>query len=179
MSTPLIGEGGFDLLSLILLLGMCCLAPSLLRSQSRAPRDVTRSDTWSVTSEIQETYDQIVKEVDDWQEKALLTPPKGRFSFLSRNKRPNFIVDEANPPRLYRLKDKQMGSPSFELAEIVDGGTFVTATYNSKLASLVQDLKAKMLIVPSTRSNTCPSCGKEMMPDFKSCPYCGKKLQAG
>ena len=174
MSAPLIGEGGFDILSLILLLGMCCLAPSLLRTPSRAPRDITRSDTWSVTSEIQETYDQIVKEVDDWQAKGLLNPPKSRFSFLSRNKGSNFIEDEVRPPRLYRLTDQQMGGLSFELAEIVDGGTFVTATYNSKLASLMQDLKAKML----ASSNACPSCGKEMMPGFKSCPYCSNKLQA-
>jgi len=174
LSAPLIGEGGFDLLTMVLLIGMCCMIPNLLRSPSRAPRDVTRSDTWHVTSEIQEAYDRIVNEVDDWQEKALMNPPKSRFSFLSRNKGPNFIEDEVRPPRLYRLKDQQMGSLSFELAEIVDGGTSITATYNSKLASLMQDLKAKML----ARSNICPSCGKEMMPDFKSCPYCGKQLQA-
>jgi hypothetical protein len=109
-----------------------------------------------------------------------MIPPKGRFSFLSRNKGPNFIVDEAKSPRLYRLKDPQMGSISFEFAEIMDGGTYVTATYSSKTQDLIQDLKAKMLIVtPSTASNMCPSCGKEIRPDFQSCPYCGTKLLAG
>ena len=165
-------------MTMVLLIGMCCMIPNLLRgSGSRTPRGVTRSDTWRVTSEIQETYDQIVREVDDWQEKALLSRPKSRFSFLSRNKAPSFIVDEAKSPRLYRVKDQEMGSLSFELVEIVDGGTFVTVTNSSKSRDLIQDLKAKMsIIVPSASSNTCPSCGKEMMPDFKSCPYCGKQL---
>lgn len=102
---------------------------------------------------------------------------KGIFSFLKRNPI-IFTIDQVIPPRLYRVKDEELGEISFELSEVEDGGTSVKSIYDYKARALVQGLKAKMPVrVPSSAPKTCPSCGREMQSDFKSCPYCGSKLR--
>lgn len=89
-----------------------------------------------------------------------------------------FVVDKAEPPRLYRVKDGDLGGISFEFADIQDGGTSVRSSYNYMAKALIQDLKAKMPIKVLTASlKICPSCGKEMMSGFNLCPYCGTKLK--
>ena len=151
------------------------------RGGSQPLQDTIESDYWYVTYGPQEAYDIIVKEADDWREMALLRP-KGRFSFLtsflSRKKPAPFVVDQETPPRLFRLRDDRVGEISFELSEVGEGGTSVKATYRSAARRLVQDLRAKMPVkVPASGPKTCPTCGKEMMPDFKTCPYCGTKIR--
>ena len=106
-------------------------------------QNTIESDSWYVTSKIQESYDAIVNETDDWRKKEL-SKPKSRLSFLTRRTPQNFIVDQAVSPRLYRLKHDQYGNLSFELIEVEDGGTTIKATYQGNARSLVQNFKAKM-----------------------------------
>jgi hypothetical protein len=135
------------------------------------------SDSWYVTSEIQEVYDAIVNETDDWREKAAIKSSKSRLSFLTPRTPQNFIVDHAVSPRLYRLKDDKVGVVSFELIEVEDGGTTIKATYQGNARTLVQNFKAKMPVkILGSNVRVCPSCGKDMRPDFKTCPYCGATL---
>lgn len=136
----------------------------------------SETDYWYITSPIQEAYDHIVKESDGWRERARFRK-KGRFSFLSRKKSEPFVVDQADPPRLYRLRDNEIGELSFELSEVEDGGTSIKSTYGSRGRALVQNLRSKMPVkVPAYALRKCPTCGKEMLPDFKACPFCGTKL---
>ena len=135
------------------------------------------SDSWYVTYGIQEAYDAIVKETDDWRDKTAIKRSKSRLSFLSSRTPQNFVVDQDVSPRLYRLKDDQVGTVSFELIEVEDGGTSIKATYQGKAKSLVQNFKAKMPVkIFGSNVRVCPSCGKDMRPDFKNCPYCGANL---
>jgi len=177
MITLNIQEGGTDFLTLLLPLALCCMMPSLF-GQRNEPKPTIESDAWFVSTGIKETYEIILKESDEWEKQAEQRP-KGRFSFLSRNKPALFVVDQAVPPRLYRVKDKELGEISFELTEVEDGGTAVKSTYDSKARDLIQNFKAKSPIkIPSGSSpKICPSCTKPMMPEFNTCPYCGTKLK--
>ncbi|MCJ7632296.1 zinc ribbon domain-containing protein [Candidatus Bathyarchaeota archaeon] len=151
------------------------------RGGKSASPEVSESDSWYVSTGIQETYDHIVKESDAWEEIAQTRKSKSRFSFLSRSKSPLFVVDQASPPRLYRVKDNELGSISFELTPVEEGGTSVKTMYDTRARVMLQNFKAKMPIkIPassSTGPKLCPSCGKQMMPEFTTCPYCGTKLK--
>ncbi|MCW3987847.1 MAG: zinc-ribbon domain-containing protein [Candidatus Bathyarchaeota archaeon] len=150
---------------------------ALFRGQGGSSQQTTESDSWYVTYEIQEAYDAIVNETDDWRDRAAVKSSKSRLSFLTRRTPQNFIIDHAVSPRLYRLKDDQVGTVSFELIEVEDGGTVIKATYQGKAKSLIQNFKAKMPVkILGSNVRVCPSCGKEMEPDFKTCPYCGATL---
>jgi rubrerythrin len=150
---------------------------ALFRGQGGSSQQTTESDSWYVTYEIQEAYDAIVNETDDWRDRAAVKSSKSRLSFLTRKTLQNFIVDQAVSPRLYRLKDGQVGTVSFELIEVEDGGTVIKATYQGKAKSLIQNFKTKMPIkILGSDVRVCPSCGKDMEPDFKNCPYCGATL---
>jgi len=150
---------------------------ALFGGQGGSSQQTTESDSWYVTSGIQETYDAIVNETDDWRDRAAVKSSKSRLSFLTRRTPQNFIVDQAVSPRLYRLKDDQAGTVSFELIEVEDGGTAIKATYQGKARSLIQNFKAKMPVkILGSNTKVCPSCGKDMEPDFKTCPYCGATL---
>ncbi len=167
-----------DLGSLLPLL-LCCMLPMMMRGQGGGGRSepTTESDSWYVTYGIQEAYDAIVKETDDWRDKMAVKRTKSRLSFLSRRTPQNFVVDQDVSPRLYRLKDDQAGNLSFELTEVEEGGTTIKATYQGNARSLVQNFKAKMPVkILSSNTKVCPSCGKDMRPDFKTCPYCGATL---
>ena len=150
---------------------------ALFRGQGGSSQQTTESDSWYVTYEIQEAYDAIVNETEDWRDRAAVKSSKSRLSFLTRRTLQNFIVDQAVSPRLYRLKDGQVGTVSFELIEVEDGGTVIKATYQGKARSLIQNFKAKMPVkILGSNVRVCPSCGKDMEPDFKNCPYCGATL---
>jgi hypothetical protein len=150
---------------------------AFFRGQGGSSQQTTESDSWYVTYEIQEAYDAIVNETDDWRDRAAVKSSKSRLSFLTRRTLQNFIVDQAVSPRLYRLKDGQVGTVSFELIEVEDGGTVIKATYQGKARSLIQNFKAKMPVkILGSNVRVCPSCGKDMEPDFKNCPYCGATL---
>jgi hypothetical protein len=157
------------------------MIPLLFRGQGQggsAPQTNSESDTWYVTYGIQEAYDAIVKETDEWREKAE-NKPKSRlsFSFLSRRTPLNFVIDQAVSPRLYRLKDDQSGEISFELIEVEEGGTTIKATYQGRARSLIQNFKAQMPVkILGSNIRVCPSCGKDLRPDFKTCPYCSANL---
>ncbi|RLI35124.1 hypothetical protein DRO66_07755 [Candidatus Bathyarchaeota archaeon] len=150
---------------------------ALFGGQRDSSQQNTESDSWYVTYGIQEAYDAIVNETDDWRERASVKSSKSRLSFLTRRTPQNFILDQAISPRLYRLKDDQLGTVSFELIEIEDGGTSIKATYQGKARSLIQNFKAKMPIkILGSNVRVCPSCGKDMQSDFKTCPYCSATL---
>ena len=166
-------------LELLLPLMLCCMMPMMFRGQSGGQQQNTteESDTWYVTSNPQDTYDTIVKETDDWRESATAKRKPSRFSFLSRTKPVIFVVDDAVPMRLYRLQDDRTGELTFELTEATDGGTLIKTTYNTPARKIIQNFKADLPTrALSTSQSSCPSCGKEVMPDFTTCPYCGEKL---
>jgi len=172
--------GGLGGLELILPLLLCCMMPTMCRQGGggQAPQGGTDSDSWYVTYGIQEAYDDVVKEVDGWRENALATRKKSRFAFLSRSTPKVYVVDEEVPPRLFSLQDDRAGDVSFELMVVGDGGTTIKATYDVRARPLIQKFKAKMPVkILASGSKVCPSCGKEMMPDFKTCPYCGTKIE--
>lgn len=150
----------------------------LFRGQSGGSSQKTsENDSWYVTYGIQEAYDTIVKEAEAWKEKAA-SRKKGMFSFLSGRKPSPFVVEKEVSPRLYRLRDSDVGEISFELTELEGGGTSIKSTYDRNARSLIQDLRARMPgRIPASGPKVCPSCGKEMLPDFTTCPYCGTKLR--
>lgn len=89
-----------------------------------------------------------------------------------------FVADQTAPPRLYKVRDDEIGEISFELTEVADGGISIKSTYGSKARALIQNLRVKMPAkISSSGPKVCPSCGKETMPEFKACPYCGIKLR--
>lgn len=167
-------------LELLLPLMLCCMMPMMFRggqSGGQQEGEKEESDTWYVTTNAQETYDTIVKETDAWRESATAKRKPSRFSFLTRKKPIIFVVDDAVPMRLYRLKDDRAGEISFELTEAVDGGTLVKTTYNLPSRKIIQNFKAELPTQAlSTAQSSCPSCGKEVKPDFTTCPYCGEQL---
>ena len=99
-----------------------------------------------------------------------------QYPYFGYVKPENFIVDKAEPPRIYRLKDDKVGEISFELTEVDVGGTSIKSTFQVKARTLIQDLRAKMPVRVLSAPDVCPSCGKKMMPDFKMCPFCSTKL---
>jgi len=48
-----------------------------------------------------------------------------------------------------------------------------------KISSEIEKLKKEIrkIKVEIKKQNVCPTCGKELSPDFKICPYCGENLQ--
>jgi len=166
-----------DPFTMLLPLLLCCMLPMLFRQPSQ-PQETSDSDSWYVTYGIQDAYDAVVKETDEWRERAALKKSRSMFSLFSRKKRASFIIDQAVPPRLYRVKDEEVGNISFELMEVEGGGTSIKSTYDSRGRALIQNFKAKMPVrIPASGPKNCPTCGKEMMPDFKACPYCGTKIR--
>ncbi len=166
-------------LELLLPLLLCCMMPMMMRGGQGqgGSQQATESDSWYVTYGIHEAYDSIVAETDDWRDRTALKRSKSRFSFLTRRTPQNFVVDQAVAPRLYRLKDDQAGNMSFELTEVEEGGTTIKATYQGNARSLVQNFKAKMPVkILGSTLRACPSCGKDMRPEFTTCPYCGESL---
>jgi len=172
-------DTGTDPFTMLLPLLLCCMLPMLFQRPSggESPQVTAETDALYVSYGIQEAYDAIVKEVDGWRENASRRP-RGRFSFLSRKKPVIFVVDQNVAPRLYRVRDDQVGEISFELTEVGEGGTSIKSTYGSKARTLIQDFRARMPSkIPSSGPKVCPTCGKEMMPDFKTCPYCGTRIR--
>ena len=169
-------------LELLLPLMLCCMMPMMFRggqSGGQQQGSQEESDSWYVTTNAQETYDTIVKETDEWRESATAKRKPGRFSFLSRTKPVIFVVDDAVPMRLYRLRDDRAGEITFELTEAVNGGTLVKTTYNTPARRIIQNFKADLPIRGlSTSKSSCPSCGREVQPDFATCPYCSEKLDS-
>jgi hypothetical protein len=166
-------------LELLLPLMLCCMMPMMFRGGSGGQQQGAKAetDTWYVTSNAQEAYDTIVKETDEWRESATVKRKKNRFSFLSRKKPEIFVVDDAVPMRLYRLRDDRAGEITFELTEAADGGTLIKTTFNEPVRKIIQNFKAELPTKAlSTSQSSCPSCGKEIKPDFTTCPYCGEKL---
>jgi hypothetical protein len=175
-----VADTGGTGLELLLPLLLCCMMPMMMRGGQGgggSSQQATESDSWYVTYGIQEAYDAIVTETDDWRDRTALKRSKSRFSFLTRRTPQNFVVDQAVTPRLYRLKDDQAGNLSFELTEVEEGGTTIKATYQGNARSLVQNFKAKMPVkILGSTARVCPSCGKDMRPEFTTCPYCGESL---
>lgn len=169
-------------LELLLPLMLCCMMPMMFRGgQSGGQQEGQKeeSDSWYVTTNAKETYDTIVKETDGWRESATAKRKPSRLSFLSRKKPTIFVVDDAVPMRLYRIQDDRAGEITFELTEAVDGGTLVKTTYNLPARKIIQNFKADLPTQAlSTAQSGCPSCGKEVKPDFTICPYCGEKLSS-
>ena len=170
-------EGGFDFFSLLLPIMACCMLTTMLRRPSGGASQETQTDEWYVTTGIQETYDTIIKEVDQWRENAANRKSKGLLSNLSRKKTSPFNIITEEPPRLFRVDDDEVGETTFELTDIDENNTYVKVTYEAKLRSLLQDFKVKLPLTMKTAPKVCPSCGKETMPDFKVCPYCETKLR--
>ena len=178
-------SGSTDLLSMLLPVMLCCVLLSLFQrggGQPETPR--AEFDSWYVNTGIQEAYDAIVKEIDNWRENAI-TRKKSRFSFFSRKKPMVFVVTSSVPPRLIRISDEKMGQITFELTDTDGYDTAVKATYDSTARTLIQDFKVTMPIktalptqAPSQPSpKLCPSCGKEMLSEYKVCPFCETKLK--
>ena len=140
-----------DLINSLVPLMLCCMIPMVFNKPKQPGREANESDSWYVTVRIEDMYDSIVKEVDGWREKIALKKPKGALSFLYGKTSKSFDVDVATPPRLYRLKDDQIGEISFELTEVQGGGTSIKATYDARARALMQNFKATLPIkIPSS-----------------------------
>lgn len=175
----IVRQGTSDLMMLVLVMTLCCMLPSMFRPQTQVA-GTSESDSWYTTFEVQEAYNTVVSEVDEWRKRAESKRSKGVAaisSFISRKKPVVFAVTNEVPLRLFRVRDEELGEISFEYTATFDGATLVRSTYNYKARALVQDLKVKMPVkVPGSAPKVCPSCGKDMMPDYKTCPYCGAPL---
>lgn len=167
-----------SIITLILPLLLCCMLPTLFRGQS--PKGTNETDSWFVSTSIQDAYDAVVRETDEWRNQVVVKKPSAISSLFPRGvkKQDPFSIDQAVPPRLYRVKDRDRGEISFELTEVEGGGTSIKSVYDSSARVLIQNFKAKLpAMIPFTAPKVCPSCGKDVMPEFKACPYCGTKLQ--
>jgi len=185
MITSFIGQeggGGFDFIWLLLPLICCLMARG---QQGEKPQETGKeSDSFYTTQGIQESFENIEKEINKWRQEALekKDEPEGftaRIGNLLRRGPPpeRFVEKENNPPRLISLADTS-GSIYFEFTEVEGGGTVVKATYGSVLKERIAKLKTGLpLKVPATPIGlNCPSCGKPVLREFNLCPYCGSEL---
>lgn len=177
--------GTTDILTLLLPLMLCCMLPSLFQRGGGSQQEPQKAefDSWYISSGIQGAYDTVVKEVDGWRENSL-SRKKSMFSFLSRKKPKNFVVTNTVAPRLLRVNDDKVGPITFELTDMDGGNTSIKATYDAAARTLIQNFKAKIPIkvalstpVSVAAPKVCPSCGKEMLSDYKVCPFCETKLR--
>ena len=172
--------GGFDVYWLLIPL-LCCVL-SMNQRGSSPKESGTESESFYTAQNIQESYDIIGKEIDEWRLAAQEKKPEGLVSSVMRRlrggaKEERFVEKERNPPRLISLTDVS-GPIYFEFTEVEGGGTVVKATYSSDLKGRFAKMKAALpLKIPVTPiAFNCPSCGKSVLKDFNMCPYCGSKL---
>lgn len=176
-------ESATDSFSQLLpLLLLCCLLPLLMRQpQSSAPQISTEMDIWFTGYTPQEAYDAVIKAVDNIREKAMSVPPKKSRNPFSRSKgpQPRYVVDQADPPKLYKVNDSADGPLVFEVSEAEGGGTMVKATFTPRTRSMIQTLKTQMptrkFVAPQPKETLCSACGKPRLPEWVVCPYCGNK----
>jgi len=172
--------GGLDLIWLLIPL-VCCLMMGQRGEKPQEPS--TETDTFYTPQPIQETYDRIAEETAKWRQEAREKKPEqspiASVTRLLRGGEPpeRFTDKERTPPRLLALNDAT-GLLYFEFTEVEGGGTVVKATYNASLKPRVARLKAAMpLKIPAPPTGPkCPSCGRQVHPEFKLCPYCGTTL---
>ena len=133
MSSILVQETGgtTDILTMLLPLMLCCMLPSLFQRGGGSQQEAIKAefDSWYVNNGIQQAYDNVIKEVDDWRTNAT-TRKKSMFSFLSRKKSQVFEVTNAVSPRLIRINDDKVGPITFELTEMDYNNTSIKATYD-------------------------------------------------
>ena len=175
---------GTDTLTQFLpLLLLCCMLPLLMRGQQQSSSAgiSTEMDIWFTGYTPQETYDSVIKTVDKMREKAMSLPPKKSRNPFSRNKgpQPRYVVDQADPPKLYKVSDRDDGPLVFEVSEAEGGGTMVKTTFTPRTRSSIQTLKTEMpvrkFVMPQPKEAVCSSCGKPRLPEWQVCPYCGNK----
>lgn len=177
-------SGTDQLTQMLPLLLLCCMLPMLTRGGSQDGSVTTEMDIWFTGYAPQEAYDNVVKETDVARQKVIAdaSSKKSRLPSLpfGKGKKEYLTVEQTIPPNLYRLTDKQNGPMYFEFSDAEGGGTQVKATFSPKNKYTVQDIKAKMpgrkLMVTAQSALSCPSCGKDRLPEWKICPYCGVKL---
>lgn len=173
-----------DWLSWLIPLTLCLVLIAIPRRPAQDPQEKRESDSWYITCGIQEAYDAIAEEAEEWRKTTESRKPKSRFSFPSRKKPTPFVVNKADPPTHYAVDIAERGEISFELTQVTKDGTLVRLAYDSRARRLIQNFKAKRYLtpltpirVPPSAPNVCPSCGKEILPDFNLCPFCGTKLR--
>jgi len=174
-----------QLTQMLPLLLLCCMLPMLTRGgDSQSGAGTTEMDIWFTGYTPQEAYDNVVKETDIVREKAITDANSKKSKLPSlpfmKKKKEYLTVEQTIPPNLYRLTDKEYGPMHFEFSDAEGGGTQVKATFSLRNKYAVQDIKAKMpgrkLMVTVQNTSTCPSCGKNKLPEWKICPYCGAKF---
>jgi hypothetical protein len=188
MIIKIIGQeaGGFDWLTWIILPALCCVMSMTMGQRGERPSSQrVESELWYTINNIKTTYEEIEKIVNEWHEGSKSeTPPPSSFmdnirNLLTGRREPGerFVTKEKDSPRLYVVSDPS-GPIYFELTEVEDGGTVVKTTYNYDLKERMAKFKSGLpLRIPSTPIGlNCPTCGKDVLPDFELCPYCGEKL---
>ncbi len=161
------------------LLLICCLLPFLFRGPGQRPTEITReADSWITPQQIEEVFNNIVREVENWK-KEILPERKTVFPFGKKEEKreERFIVSQSIPPRLLRVTDTREGEIVFELMEIEGDGTSVKVSFSPPAKQRVQTFKAQFPAKILTGWQSCPSCGKPILPDFVVCPYCGQRLK--
>lgn len=155
----------------------------LSRDKSSHKEPYTETDTWYTPQSIRESYETIEKEIMLWRKNST-TEVKSSLDKLrniinrGRNEK-IFQIDETIPPRLIKIIDRRVGYIYFELADVEQGGTIVKSTYHPSVKHRIARFKANSdVIIPAIpTSSPCPSCGKQLFPEFILCPYCGEKLK--
>jgi hypothetical protein len=175
-------SGGFDYMWLLLPLLCCALTMGGQRGGKSSQESVPESDAFYTAQNIQESYERIGVEIEQWRLAAQEKKPEGLVSNVVRRlrgegKQERFVEKERSPPRLISLTDVS-GPIFFELTEVEGGGTVIKATYSSDLKARFAKLKAALpLKIPvSPIAFNCPTCSKSVLKDFNLCPYCGSKL---
>jgi len=166
----------FFLLPLLLL---CCLLPLLFRGMGPRPTEVAKEvDVWITPQKIEDVFDGISKMVENWKAEIQAEPKKSLLPFVGGKKEEKrFEVVQSIPPRLLRVFDKREGETVFELTEIEGGGTSIRVSYHPFAKSRIQTFKAQFPAKILAGWQSCPSCGKPILPDFVVCPYCSQKLK--
>jgi len=183
--SSLASQGGSYLDIIIIALPFIALFLYLNQGRSeRLPEGETVTDMWYTPQDINETYEAMLGVIDEWREEDATSKadssekiPRLLRGLIKRKSEPRFVEREKDPPRLYRMLDRN-GPIYFEFTEVEGGGTVVKATYSSNIKARVTRFKAKQpLRIPAVPiGGRCPVCGKATLPEFNLCPYCGETL---
>jgi len=85
----------------------------------------------------------------------------------------NRVISDAN----FEMINDSVTSNSILLNKIKDSAETVRDSVNAvKIELKMLGAKLGKMETDLATPRKCPSCGKDVLPDFKLCPYCGEKL---
>lgn len=114
------------------------------------------------------------------KKKIYKTTPKGLEYLLSYRGIQQLVISgkHSQKPEITELKLEKKKPLEAEKSERVQTVAVDRLTLMRELKSDIRKLKGRIAILETKilRRGTCPTCGREILPDFRLCPYCGRTL---